>query len=208
MNMKTNVKIINYRMGNIGSVTQALVECGAVVNTANYGEELKDATHVILPGVGAFGDGIKNLIELGFVEVLKDYILKKGIPVLGICLGMQLLADKGNEGGESNGIGLIPGEIIKLKPFLKAERIPHIGWNELYKKRESELLQNIPDGADFYFVHSYHFNVKNNNNILAVTPYCKEFVSVIVKDNIFGTQFHPEKSSIFGFQILKNFLKI
>lgn len=203
------VIVVDYGMSNLGSISNALAECGGenVVITTDP-KELKSATHIVLPGVGAFTDGMFNLKKFGWIEPLRQVSLKEGIPLLGICLGMQLLATKGYEGGETDGLGLIDGVVDKLKIVDPKEKIPHVGWNEVYPKSESMLFRDIVPGTDFYFVHSYHFIPTNKKNILSVTPYCKEFASSVFTGNIFGTQFHPEKSQRPGFQLLKNFLNI
>lgn len=203
-----SVLIIDYGMGNLGSVKRAFEECGAQVFISSEPQELKSATHIVLPGVGAFNDGMSNLFQRGWVPEIKEAALKDKIPMLGICLGMQLLADKGYEGGETSGLGLVPGEVRLLEPDPPATRIPHIGWNEVYKTKQSSLLSNIPDGTDFYFVHSYHFRASNREHVIATTPYCGGFVSAVMLNNVFGVQFHPEKSSRPGFQLIKNFLQI
>jgi len=154
---------------------------------------------------GAFNNGINNLRSLGLIEILKEQVLEKSIPFLGICLGMQLLASIGLEGGENKGINLIPGRVVKFDD-INGLRVPHIGWNEVKFKKDSPLFVGLKDSSDFYFVHSYHFICENDDDILAQTYYGKNFVSVIQKNNIFGTQFHPEKSQKVGFQILKNFI--
>lgn len=201
------IVIIDYGMSNLGSISNALTECGGEnVVIATDPDELKTATHIILPGVGAFKDGMDNLERTGFMGAIREAALTDKIPLLGICLGMQLMAEKGYEGGEVEGLGLIPGVVDRLKPVDKTEKIPHVGWNEVYPKQKNVIFDNIPDGTDFYFVHSYHFMPKKKTNILSTTPYCGGFVSSIVSGNIVGTQFHPEKSQRPGFQILKNFI--
>jgi glutamine amidotransferase len=196
-------------MSNLGSITNALTECGGEdVVVATDPKQLKTATHIILPGVGSFKDGMDNLNKLGWVEPLREAAKDEKIPLLGICLGMQLLSDKGFEGGEVAGLGLIHGVVDRLKSTKKEEKIPHVGWNEVYPKRNNPLFGGIPAGTDFYFVHSYHFVPKNKDNILSTTPYCKGFVSSVVSGNIYGTQFHPEKSQRPGFQLLRNFIKL
>lgn len=196
-------------MSNLGSIKNALSECdGENVTIISDPKNLSDATHIVLPGVGSFKDGMDNLIKFGWKEPLRKTVLGSKTPVLGICLGMQLLADKGYEGGEIVGLGLISGVVDKLKPVNKSEKIPHIGWNEVYPTHKDPLFNNIPDGTDFYFVHSYHFIPKDKKNILSTTPYCGNFVSSINQGNIYGTQFHPEKSQRPGFQLLRNFLDL
>ena len=202
------VLVIDYGMSNLGSIRQALEQCGAQVFVSSKPVELKTATHIILPGVGAYKDGMDNLKKFGWLEALQKVVLKDKVPLLGICLGMQLLADKGEEGGITQGLGFVPGEVRKFVPTKPEERIPHVGWNEVYPKGDNPLFAGIPAGTDFYFVHSYHSIPKNKENIMCTTPYCGKFVSGVVKDNVYGTQFHPEKSSRAGFQLLKNFLNL
>lgn len=208
MTMNNNVVIIDYEMCNLGSVKRSFEECGAKATVTSEPKDLESATHVVLPGVGAFTSGMQNIKSGGWYDPICKVVLDQKIPLLGICLGMQLLADKGYEGAETEGLGLIPGEVKVLEPRSKEERIPHMGWNEVYRNREHALLEGIPEGADFYFVHSYHFVPKNNENALAKTPYCGDFICSVESKNIMGVQFHPEKSSRFGMQLIKNFLKI
>ena len=203
-----SVLIIDYGMSNLGSIKRALEECGAVTEISSDPEKLKSASRIVLPGVGAFPDGMKNLRNMGLASAIHKAVIEEKIPLLGICLGMQLLADTGYEGGTSEGLGLIPGEVRRFVPDSPFIRIPHVGWNEVYKTAENSLFTEIPDGSDFYFVHSYHFVPKEPAHIVATTPYCGGFASVIMRDNIAGVQFHPEKSGRPGFQLLKNFLEI
>ncbi len=197
--------IVDYEMGNLGSVKRSLEECGAEVIVSKDPKDLDSASHVVLPGVGAFHDGMANLKQYGWIPTLKK-AAKDRIPILGICLGMQLLAEKGYEGGEMQGLGFIPGEVKRLTPKMPGERIPHVGWNEVHQTKTSPLFEGITSGTDFYFVHSYYFFPVNKNHAIATTPYCGNFTSAVATENIFGIQFHPEKSSKPGFQLLKNFL--
>lgn len=200
-----SVLIIDYGMGNLGSVRRAFEECGADVFVSDQANEVSDSDALVLPGVGAFGEGMKNLNEMGWSDAIYEHVRQKK-PFLGICLGMQLLAEKGFEGGEREGLGLIPGEVRQLE-LSPSFRIPHIGWNEVRACQESELLEHIPNETDFYFVHSFSFRPKDEESVLARTPYDKDFVSIVQKNgHIFGTQFHPEKSQRPGFQLIKNFL--
>jgi glutamine amidotransferase len=202
----TTALIIDYGMGNLHSVRRAFEECGAKVLISDDPKDIRKATHIVLPGVGAFHDGMTSLFQSGWCEAIRRESEKEGIPVLGICLGMQLLAEKGHEGGETEGLGLVPGSVEKLIPVSSRTRIPHVGWNEIYRTRENPLLEGIPDGTDFYFVHSYHFVPERQENAIAITPYCGEFASAVMHKNVFGVQFHPEKSQKYGFQVIKNFL--
>jgi glutamine amidotransferase len=202
------VVVIDYGMGNLGSVRRASEECGADVEVSDQPVDLRSATHIILPGVGSFTDGMANLTSHGWVSAIREAVLNDGIPLLGICLGMQLLAEIGYEGGETPGLGLIPGKVDLLKSTSSVERIPHVGWNEIFSSNQASLFEGIPDGSDFYFVHSYHFKVKDPSHVVATTPYCGGFISAVQSGNVYGVQFHPEKSQRSGFQLLKNFLKL
>lgn len=206
--MTTDVLIIDYGMGNLGSVRRALEECGANVTVSHDPATLANASRIVLPGVGAFGDGVKNLRDGGWENPLQQAVIADKIPFLGICLGMQLLADRGFEGGDNPGLGLIPGEVKKLAAKSPDERIPHIGWNEITPIGDCPLFNGIPAGTDVYFVHSFHFVPDDSGRIAATTPYCGGFASAVWDKNIFGVQFHPEKSSKMGFRMLKNFLEI
>jgi glutamine amidotransferase len=200
--------IVDYGIGNIDSLKRAIEECGGVASLGREPRDLEDATHIILPGVGSFAAAMRNLENRGLAIALKEQVVANHIPLLGVCLGMQLLADGGCEGGETPGLGFIAGEIVPLKPDAPEVRIPHIGWNEVHFKQASPLFEGIDSGQDFYFVHSYHFACGEPADILAVTPYCGGFVSVVGRGTVFGTQFHPEKSQWVGFAMLRNFLKL
>ncbi|MEG5015066.1 MULTISPECIES: imidazole glycerol phosphate synthase subunit HisH [unclassified Microcoleus] len=202
------VVITDYGMGNLDSVARAVQECGGHPVISQKAEDFQEAHYIILPGVGAFATGMNHLCASGLNEILHEQVINQGIPFLGICLGMQLLATKGWEGGETQGLGWIDGEVKRLEPDLPDIRIPHVGWNEVMFNKPSPLLDGITTGKDFYFVHSYHFLCKHPQKAIAHTPYCGNFVSAVNKDNIFGVQFHPEKSQRLGFQVLKNFLSL
>lgn len=198
--------IIDYGMGNLLSVQRAFEKCGTDAVITDNPLELRDAEHIVLPGVGAFPDAMNNLRRGGWIEELDRAVLHKDTPLLGICLGMQLLADKGYEMKACDGLSYIPGEIMRFLQTDENERIPHVGWNELEIRNEAPILEGLKDGTNFYFVHSYHFKVKEPEHVISVTPYCGEFVSVVCRDHIVGTQFHPEKSQKAGFLVIKNFL--
>lgn len=194
-------------MGNTGSVKRAFEECGAgEVVISHYEADFDHCTHAVLPGVGSFADAMKNLQATALVPRIKKLALEDKIPFLGICLGMQLLATSSEENGPAEGLNLIPGRVELFRP-LNGERVPHVGWNEIQKQNPHPLLNEVPDKSDFYFVHSYRFKSADDANVIATTPYCGEFTSVVARDNVMGTQFHPEKSSFAGFQIIKNFLQ-
>ncbi|MBM4293807.1 MAG: imidazole glycerol phosphate synthase subunit HisH [Deltaproteobacteria bacterium] len=202
------VAVIDYGLCNLDSIARALEECGGVPTVTAEPGPLKTATHIILPGVGAFSTAMHNLRQAGFEEVLQEQVVHRQIPFLGICLGMQMLAAKGYEGRETPGLGWIGGEVRRLKPTRVNERIPHVGWNEVHQQTAGPLFQGIPSGKDFYFVHSYHLCYGQEAHILATTPYCGGFISAVGRDLIFGVQFHPEKSQRLGFQVLRNFLSL
>ena len=201
-----NVLIIDYGMSNLGSVRRAFEECGAEVSVSDDPADLDHAERIVLPGVGAFADGMAHLQSAGWPEKLRQTLTNPDIHLLGICLGMQLLASKGYENGETPGLGLIPGEVVKFEPGMTAERIPHVGWNEVHFNQPHKLTTGIKDGTDFYFVHSYHFRTADAGHAVTNTPYCGGFTSIVSSGNVMGAQFHPEKSSRSGFQIIRNFL--
>lgn len=161
-----------------------------------------------MPGVGSFTDAMTNLCDRGWIPGIKRAALEEGLPFLGICLGMQLLAEQGLEGGSTEGLGLIPGTIRRLAPKEPGTRIPHVGWNEVRQQSPHPLFAGIPDGTDFYFVHSYHFEPTESTDMVTTTPYCDQFVSTVARGRVYGVQFHPEKSSKLGLRLLKNFLMI
>lgn len=203
-----SVLIVDYGMGNLLSVKRAFEECGADVFISDNPKDIVKAKQMVLPGVGTFKDGMDNLNKSGWSKVIRKATLKDKMPLLGICLGMQLLASKGYEGEKTLGLNIISGEVKKLVVTSEDERIPHVGWNEINKVNESILFDGIEDKTDFYFVHSYRFVCNNKSDIITTTPYCGGFVSSITFENIFGVQFHPEKSLPSGFKIIENFLKV
>ena len=202
------VAIVDYGMCNLDSVARAVEECGGKPLVTEQARDLETVTHVILPGVGAFADAMWNIRKRSLEIVLYEQVIQQGIPFLGICLGMQLMATLGWEVEKTEGLGYIVGEVQRLEPFGDDVRIPHVGWNEVHFVRESPLFRGIPSGKDFYFVHSYCLIPKTEDDVLARTPYGRGFVSAVQRDLMFGVQFHPEKSQRLGFQVLKNFLAI
>jgi len=199
--------IVDYGMCNLGSVARAVEECGGRAVVTDDPMTLQDATHIILPGVGAFPDAMENLRTRGLDVALREQAANGAIPILGLCLGMQLMATKGYEGRETEGLNLIPGEVLRLDPVDRSERVPHMGWNEVIVSRESPLLAGVATGDDFFFVHSFHFTCESEY-ILATTQYADGFVSIVGNGRVFGTQFHPEKSQRIGFRLIKNFLAL
>lgn len=202
------VLIVGYGMGNIGSVRRAFEECGASVTTGCDSESFRGASHVVLPGVGSFHEGMERLVARDVPSMLERFVIQEGRALLGICLGMQLLAREGVEGGATRGLGLIDGEVLPLRPADSRERIPHVGWNEVHHDASSPLLASIPSGMDFYFVHSFAISCRRPEQVVAQTPYCGSFASVVGDRNVWGTQFHPEKSQRAGMQLIRNFLSL
>lgn len=202
------VGIVEYGAGNLDSVARAVEYCGGKPLVTETSKDLKRATHIILPGVGSFSVGMKNLRARGYEEELHERVRVKKVPFLGICLGMQLLATFGTEPVDTPGLGWINGRVNRLIPSSPEEKVPHMGWNNVEPMKTSTLLEGIEPGKDFYFVHSYHFAAAELPDVITTTPYCGGFVSAVARENIFGVQFHPEKSQKAGLQILKNFLAI
>jgi imidazole glycerol-phosphate synthase subunit HisH len=202
------VAVINYGMGNLASVHRALSDLGAEAYIAQSPDELDGASRAILPGVGSFAEGMSRLNDAGWSEKIRHLVLDKGTPVLGICLGMQMLASSGAEGGESAGLGLVTARVRRLDELGCIERVPHVGWNSVRYVNEDPLFARIPDGSDFYFVHSFAFDESTvESSSKAICDYGIRFVSAVRQGAAFGTQFHPEKSSKAGRQLLKNFLE-
>ncbi len=195
--------IIDYQMGNLRSVQKGFERVGAAATIINEPEQIRAATKIVLPGVGAFGDAIAELRRRNLVEPICEAI-QAGKPFLGICLGLQMLFDVGYEGGEFQGLGIIPGEVRRFELPLEY-KIPHMGWNSAIQKRRSPLFKDVPDNEHFYFVHSYYVVPKDSNVIGTETDYGGTFCSSIWRDNLFATQFHPEKSQTRGLELLRNF---
>lgn len=202
-----SVGIVDYGVCNLDSVARAVEECGGSPRMALRPEDLDEVAAIILPGVGAFAHGMRSLRERGFEDALGEQVIGNRIPLLGLCLGMQLLATTGTEGGEEPGLGWIEGEVVKLEPAEAADRVPHVGWNEVHGNG-SPLFRNIEPGRDFYFVHSYHFDCRSDDDVAARTPAYGGFTSAVAHEHVMGVQFHPEKSQKAGFQLLTNFLAL
>lgn len=203
-----DVVIVNSGVANLDSIKRALVECGASVVVTDDPKIVDKADRLVLPGVGSFVTAMHNLNALGLSAAIRNVIYKKPVPFLGICLGMQLMASRGEEHDGASGLDLIAGEVVPLKTNDPEERIPHMGWNEIASCKQSALLKDIPDGTDFYFVHSFHYRCANSEDVLATAPGYGTITAAIQRDNLMGTQFHPEKSQRAGFKLLQNFLKI
>lgn len=195
------IGIIDYGRGNLRSVEKALEKSGFKAKVLAVPEQMEDVRGVILPGVGAFADAMAALDEGGWLEPMQKHV-RAGKPFLGICLGMQLLFETGEEHGQHRGLGFLKGKVVKFPPGLK---IPHMGWNTLDIISPGVLLQDIPQGACFYFVHSYLVLPEEKDCIAATCDYGLDFPAVAGRDNIWGAQFHPEKSGPWGLAILNNF---
>ena len=199
------VAIIDYGLSNSNSVLNMIKWIGGdAIITSDY-QEIKNATHLILPGVGAFDSGMDNLQKSNLIELLTHEVLEKKKPILGICLGMQLLLDSSEE-GQAKGLGWIKGYSKKFRFDVTSLKVPHMGWNYIKIENQSSIVKDLDD-AKFYFVHSYFVNTAQEN-IVTTTKYGHNFVSGVQKENIYGFQFHPEKSHKYGMQLLKNFLEI
>jgi glutamine amidotransferase len=197
------IKIVDYGMGNLRSVQKAFEKNGAEAVIVSSPAEAADAQKLVLPGVGAFRDAIHELRRTGLDQPVRDHIAA-GKPFLGICLGLQLLFDVGYEDGEWEGLGVLKGKVVRFteQPDLK---IPHMGWNGLDFPKPTRLFDGVPAGSSFYFVHSYYVVPEDQSVIAARTDYGGPFVSAVARDNLFATQFHPEKSQTLGLRLLKNF---
>lgn len=198
--------ILDYGSGNVKSVYNMVKMITSNVEISNKTKSIKEATHIILPGVGAFGSAIRKINKHIPLAILEYEVKKLNKPFLGICVGMQVLADKGYEFGEHKGLGWIPGTVSRLNS--KNLPLPHVGWNDLKILRKSKLTKNIGLHPDFYFLHSFVLHEKKLENVLATTDYGEKFNSIINKKNIFGVQFHPEKSQKVGMMLFKNFFNI
>lgn len=198
--------ILHCGSGNVGSVINAFNYLGADSILVQRAEHFEQCTHLVLPGVGSFRDAVQKLHDRNLVAGLQNFarVLKK--PVLGICLGMQIMAETGLEGGETAGLGWFKGTVERIHPTYQRERVPHVGWNELSIHRQHPLLEGVPDHADFYFVHSFSLLLQASNCLVATCPYAHGVTAIVAKENVFAMQFHPEKSQDHGIRILENFL--
>jgi imidazole glycerol-phosphate synthase subunit HisH len=209
-----SISIIDYGSGNLKSAAKALeiaahnINLNTKITVTSNPEIIKKSKKVILPGQGSFRDcylSIKNIS--GLEDTLNEFVLVKKKPIFGICVGMQLFAKVGYESKQTKGFGWIDGEVRKINNINKTIKLPHMGWNQIQFKKDIPLFSNLNNNSHMYFVHSYEFLTKQKNSIASTTNYGNSFISAIIKDNIFGTQFHPEKSQKNGLKILENFLK-
>lgn len=195
------IAIVDYGMGNLRSVQKGFEKAGWEASIVSDASSLSRSSGIVLPGVGAFARAMENLKQTGLFEAIMSEI-NAGKPFLGICLGLQLLFEVSEEFGLTDGMGIFPGRVKKLPDTVK---VPHMGWNKVFFKKETPLMEGILNGSHFYFVHSYFVDAETPDQIVGITEYGLNFASMVQKDNIFGIQFHPEKSSTLGLRILKNF---
>jgi len=204
------ITIIDYEMGNLGSIQNMFKYIGVESKIESDPDKIKDASKILLPGVGSFDAAINKIKQKNLYEVLNEKALKEQVPILGICLGMQLLTNRSEEGTEK-GFGWIPAQTLSFKDKIEKNlKVPHMGWNIVKKSKDSLLTKDFENFEEsrFYFVHSYFVKVKNEENSILKTEYGIEFDSAIQKDNIYGAQFHPEKSHKFGMKLFENFARI
>lgn len=204
--MPPMIVIVDYGMGNIGSIANMLRRVGVNVTITSDASMIAQADKLILPGVGSFDAGMKSLSDLHLIDVLNSKVLADAVPTLGLCLGMQIFTRRSEEGSLA-GLGWIAADTIRFQ-FGEAQtglKVPHMGWNSIRSKQAHPVFQNLGEGSRFYFVHSFHVRCDMAENVLATTTYGYEFPSAIVKGNIIGTQFHPEKSHRYGMELLRNF---
>ena len=204
--MKKNICILNYGSGNVKSVENLINYLGYNVKVSNQIIDIKNASHIILPGVGAYGVAMEKIKKNIPLDILEEEVLIKKKLFMGICVGMQILSNIGYENGTYNGLGWVEGVVKKLNSNNLS--LPHIGWNNCKFLKSNLIFENMNDINDFYFLHSYVFNLKNENNLLAETNYGNNFCSVLNKENIYGIQFHPEKSQKAGMLLVNNFIKL
>ena len=197
------IVIVDYGMANLRSVQKAFEKVGHAAVVSGDPGRVAEADKLVLPGVGAFRDAIASLRQSGLAEPIVDHV-KSGRPFLGICLGLQLLFTKSYEDGEYEGLNLFPGEVVRF-PDVEGLKVPHMGWNQLRVRRPAPLFRDVPDGSSVYFVHSYYAAPRNAGLVATETDYPEPFASAIWHENVFATQFHPEKSQRVGLTMLRNF---
>jgi glutamine amidotransferase len=202
------IAIVNFGMGNLASINNMLKKIGAASEITSDPAKIKSAQKLILPGVGAFDAGMKRLTDLGLTDVLNEQVMQRSVPVLGICLGMQLMTSGSKEGALS-GLGWIDADTLRFHPAEgSALKVPHMGWNVVRLEKPSVLLQNCIDEQRFYFVHSYYVCCRNRSDVLLTSDFAGTFDAGFEHENIMGVQFHPEKSHRFGMSLLRNFAEI
>ncbi|OGQ06024.1 MAG: imidazole glycerol phosphate synthase, glutamine amidotransferase subunit [Deltaproteobacteria bacterium RIFCSPLOWO2_01_44_7] len=203
------IVVVDYGMGNVGSILNMIRKTGGSAIISGNLKDVEMAEKLVLPGVGAFDNGVKNLQDIGLWDILNHKVCKNKTPILGICLGMQLFTD-GSEEGNLAGFGWVKAKTIRFrfKEDARQIKIPHMGWNQVFLKKSSPIFQEMHKEPRFYFVHSYHLICEEEQDVVSVTRYGHEFVSAIQKENIYATQFHPEKSHKYGLQLIRNFVEV
>lgn len=198
------ITIVDFNMGNLGSIRNMFKKIGVESQITADPQQIAAAGKLVLPGVGAFDAGMENLERTGLIGLLNRRVLEEGVPTLGICLGMQLMARRSEE-GRLAGLGWVDAEVVRFSPPDSSLRVPHMGWNRVTTNRASELTDNLPQEPRFYFVHSYFVRCQDPADVLLTTQYGNPFHSAFQHRNVFGVQFHPEKSHRFGMELLRNF---
>lgn len=201
------ITMIDYGASNIRSALKAFEHLGADVLLTGDPADVLQADKLVLPGVGAFGSGMKAVRELDLEPAIKERVAA-GVPLLGICVGMQFLFESSDEMGNHTGLGLVPGDVTRFELEDPANKIPHMGWNQIKHDEQHWLMAGVPTGSYVYFVHSYYCRPTNPANTIARTDYEKDFCAVVARENVFGIQFHPEKSQKHGLQILRNYIDL
>lgn len=202
------VTVVNYGAGNLQSVNRRLEYLGANVVITSDPSQVAKAEKLVLPGVGHFGKAMENLRTQGLTDALNEAVLTRAVPILGICLGMQLMATSSTE-GDAQGLGWFKGSVVRFDIADKLRfKVPHMGWNEVRQAKRSVLMEGIPDGSEFYFVHSYHYVPDHGPEVLLTADYSYTFTCAVERDNIYGVQFHPEKSHEVGLKLIRNFVVV
>lgn len=201
------IGIVDYGMGNLRSVAGAIEKVGHEAIIAHEASALAATDKLVLPGVGAFGDAMRNLRQLGLDTALDEMVRQGGKPLLGICLGSQLVARDSDEFGRHEGFGWLPAYVRRIEPRRTDERVPHVGWDDLTRTRDSVLYEQVPEGALFYYVHSHCLHAEDRTIVAGECDYAGGFAAVLQQDNIYATQFHPEKSQQAGLRLLGNFIE-
>lgn len=206
--MASKILILDYGMGNLNSIKKAMDRMKVDSEIGSSPDLLSRSDKIILPGVGHFAKAMQNLKNLNLLDALNEAVLIKKKPILGICLGMQLLGNRSEE-GNCEGLGWIDADIVRFRVSDKLKyKVPHMGWNQISLKKDSDLMKDVPENSEFYFVHSYHMKLDGGSDVLNETDFDYNFTSAVEKENIFGVQYHPEKSHDVGARLLKNFVGI
>lgn len=200
------ITIVDYQMGNLRSVQKGIERVGGEARITSDANEIRDAEKLILPGVGAFGDAMAEINRRGLAEPIRDFV-NSGRPFLGICVGLQLLFERGYEHGEHEGLGILEGDVVRFE-LPDSYKVPHMGWNTVVKKSDAPILQNLNDSTHFYFVHSYYVRPSDPAVVALECNYGIDFCAMVWRDNVYATQFHPEKSQANGLALLEQFSKL